>query len=143
MAELANTKKSITIQPANTHGWALGDDKTTQHWTRKRDDRAEHRADGSSSSSSSSTWHGNGTSAAVHRIASKRRPTKAPPLQHAAANAAALERGEPTYYVVFDGEQSRSYLLLLDGQTFTEVNRSYLPFKVPFSFHGNWFPELH
>ena len=45
--------------------------------------------------------------------------------------------------VVFDGEQSRSYLLLLDGQTFTEVNRSYLPFKVPFSFHGNWFPELH
>merc|ERR1712088_741983 len=45
--------------------------------------------------------------------------------------------------VVFDGEQKRSYLLLLDGQTFTEVNRSYLPFKVPFSFHGNWFPELH
>merc|ERR1719192_429683 len=45
--------------------------------------------------------------------------------------------------VVFDGEQSRSYLLLLDGQTFAEVNRSYLPFKVPFSFHGNWFPELH
>merc|ERR1712203_35299 len=45
--------------------------------------------------------------------------------------------------VVFDGEQKRSYLLLIDGQTFTEVNRSYLPFKVPFSFHGNWFPELH
>ena len=45
--------------------------------------------------------------------------------------------------VVFDGEQKRSYLLLLDGETFTEVNRSYLPFKVPFSFHGNWFPELH
>jgi len=45
--------------------------------------------------------------------------------------------------VVFDGEKKRSYLLLLDGQTFTEVNRSYLPFKVPFSFHGNWFPELH
>merc|ERR1711881_548077 len=45
--------------------------------------------------------------------------------------------------VVFDGEQKRSFLLLLDGQTFAEVNRSYLPFKVPFSFHGNWFPELH
>ena len=45
--------------------------------------------------------------------------------------------------VVFDGKKKSSYLLLLDGQTFTEVNRSYLPFKVPFSFHGNWFPELY
>ena len=45
--------------------------------------------------------------------------------------------------VVFDGEQRRSYLLLLDGTTFTEVDRSYLPFRVPFSFHGNWFPALH
>merc|ERR1712172_239081 len=40
--------------------------------------------------------------------------------------------------VVFDGEQRRSYLLLLDGKTFTEVDRSYLPFRIPFSFHGNW-----
>jgi len=45
--------------------------------------------------------------------------------------------------VVFDGEQRRSYLLLLDGKTFTEVDRSYLPFRIPFSFHGNWFPALH
>jgi carotenoid cleavage dioxygenase-like enzyme len=45
--------------------------------------------------------------------------------------------------VVFDGELKRSYLLLIDGKTFEEVNRSYLPFNVPFSFHGNWFPELH
>ena len=45
--------------------------------------------------------------------------------------------------VVFDGEQRRSYLLLLDGTTFTELDRSYLPFRVPFSFHGNWFPALH
>ena len=45
--------------------------------------------------------------------------------------------------VVFDGEQRRSYLLLLDAKTFTEVNRSYLPFRVPFSFHGNWFPALY
>ena len=44
--------------------------------------------------------------------------------------------------VVFDGEQRRSYLLLLDGKTFTEVDRSYLPFRIPFSFHGNWFPAL-
>lgn len=45
--------------------------------------------------------------------------------------------------VVFDGELKKSYLLLLDGQTFKEINRSYLPKFVPFSFHGNWFPELY
>ena len=45
--------------------------------------------------------------------------------------------------IVFDGEKKQSYLLLLDGQTFEEMNFSYLPHNVPFSFHGNWFPELY
>ena len=45
--------------------------------------------------------------------------------------------------IVFDGEKEQSYLLLLDGQTFQEINYSYLPVNVPFSFHGNWFPELY
>merc|ERR1739838_236748 len=45
--------------------------------------------------------------------------------------------------VVFDGDQQQSYLLLLDGKSFTEINHAYLPLVVPFSFHGNWFPELH
>jgi len=45
--------------------------------------------------------------------------------------------------VVFDGLQQRSYLLLLDGTDFTEISRVYLPIRVPFAFHGNWFPELH
>ena len=45
--------------------------------------------------------------------------------------------------VVFDGEKEESYLLLLDAATFKEVNRAVLPTFVPFSFHGNWFPELH
>lgn len=45
--------------------------------------------------------------------------------------------------IVFDGEKKQSYLLLLDGQTFSELNWSYLPYNVPFSFHGNWFPELY
>ena len=44
--------------------------------------------------------------------------------------------------VVFDGESNKSFLLLLDGLTFTEVDRAYLPTFVPFSFHGSWFPEL-
>merc|ERR1711936_608575 len=42
--------------------------------------------------------------------------------------------------IVFDGEREQSYVLLLDGRTFTEIDRSYLPYNVPFSFHGNWFP---
>lgn len=45
--------------------------------------------------------------------------------------------------VVFDGVAKQSYLLLLDGKTFEEMNYSYLPHNIPFSFHGNWFPELH
>ena len=44
--------------------------------------------------------------------------------------------------IVFDGEKEQSYVLLLDGKTFTEIDRSYLPYNIPFSFHGNWFPEL-
>ena len=44
--------------------------------------------------------------------------------------------------VVYDGTREQSYLLILDGETFTEFNRAYLPFHIPFSFHGNWFPEL-
>jgi len=44
--------------------------------------------------------------------------------------------------IVFDGEKEQSYLMLLDGQTFEEINHSYLPYTVPFAFHGNWFPEL-
>ena len=45
--------------------------------------------------------------------------------------------------ISFDGEREESYVLLLDGTTFEEIDRAYLPVKIPFSFHGNWFPELH
>ena len=45
--------------------------------------------------------------------------------------------------IVFDGEREQSYVMLLDAKTFEEINIAYLPFNVPFSFHGNWFPELH
>jgi beta,beta-carotene 9',10'-dioxygenase len=45
--------------------------------------------------------------------------------------------------VVFDGELKTSYIMLLDGRSFTVLNYAYLPYKVPFSFHGNWFPELY
>jgi len=45
--------------------------------------------------------------------------------------------------LVFDGEREQSYVLLLDAKTFEEINHAFLPYNVPFSFHGNWFPELH
>jgi len=45
--------------------------------------------------------------------------------------------------VMFDGTVGKSYLLLLDGKTFEELNYAYLPHIVPFSYHGNWFPEVH
>jgi len=44
--------------------------------------------------------------------------------------------------VVFDGARETSYLLLLDGITFTEINRADLPFMIPFPVHGQWFPNL-
>jgi len=43
----------------------------------------------------------------------------------------------------FDGMREQSYVMLLDAKTFTEINHAYLPYNVPFSFHGNWFPELY
>jgi len=45
--------------------------------------------------------------------------------------------------VVLDGTREESYLLVLDAQTFEEINHAYLPYIIPFSFHGNWFPELY
>ena len=44
--------------------------------------------------------------------------------------------------LVFNGEIEQSYILLLDAKTFEEINYAYLPYNIPFSFHGNWFPEL-
>ena len=41
----------------------------------------------------------------------------------------------------FDGEKEQSYLLILDGLTFTEIDRSYLPHNIPWSAHGMHFPE--
>ena len=42
---------------------------------------------------------------------------------------------------VFDGPKEQSYLLVLDGQTFEEIDRSYLPYNIPNSIHGMHFPE--
>ncbi|KAL7750019.1 hypothetical protein RI367_004534 [Sorochytrium milnesiophthora] len=40
--------------------------------------------------------------------------------------------------VVLDGTTDRSYLLVLDAQSFTELARAQLPHHVPFGFHGSF-----
>jgi beta,beta-carotene 9',10'-dioxygenase len=43
--------------------------------------------------------------------------------------------------VVFDSQSGTSFLLVLDGQSFTEIARTRLPQHVPFGFHGQFFGE--
>jgi beta,beta-carotene 9',10'-dioxygenase len=40
--------------------------------------------------------------------------------------------------VVLDGQLSRSFLLVLDAQTFEEVGRAFAPHVIPFGFHGEF-----
>lgn len=44
--------------------------------------------------------------------------------------------------LVLDAETERSLLLVLDGETFAERARAFLPHHVPFGFHGDFFPEI-
>lgn len=44
--------------------------------------------------------------------------------------------------LVLDAETERSLVLVLDGETFAERARAYLPHHVPFGFHGDFFPEI-
>jgi carotenoid cleavage dioxygenase-like enzyme len=38
--------------------------------------------------------------------------------------------------VVLDGQRGRSFLLVLDAQSFEEVRRAFAPHVIPFGFHG-------
>lgn len=44
--------------------------------------------------------------------------------------------------VAYDGEKQKSYLLILDAKEFKQLNKAYLPYRVPFSFHGKFFNEV-
>jgi beta-carotene 15,15'-monooxygenase len=44
--------------------------------------------------------------------------------------------------VALDRDAERSELVVLSGETMTEVARASLPHAVPFDFHGRFFPEL-
>lgn len=43
--------------------------------------------------------------------------------------------------IVFNEKEKASFLLALDGQSFTEIARATLPFHIPDSFHGQYFSE--
>ena len=40
--------------------------------------------------------------------------------------------------VVLDGQGDRSFLLVLDAQTFEETGRAFAPHVIPFGFHGEF-----
>ncbi len=41
--------------------------------------------------------------------------------------------------VVLDGRTARSFLLVLDAKTFSELGRAAVPHHIPFGFHGRLF----
>jgi len=43
--------------------------------------------------------------------------------------------------VGFDGPREQSYLLFIDAKTFTPINKAFLPYNIPWSAHGMFFPE--
>ncbi|MDH5020146.1 carotenoid oxygenase family protein [Halobacterium rubrum] len=43
--------------------------------------------------------------------------------------------------VVLDPEREQSFLLVLDGETFAERARAWLPHVLPFDFHGQFYPD--
>jgi carotenoid cleavage dioxygenase-like enzyme len=43
--------------------------------------------------------------------------------------------------VVYDGVSQQSYVNVLDAMTMQQVAKAYLPFKVPFLIHSNFFPR--
>jgi beta,beta-carotene 9',10'-dioxygenase len=40
--------------------------------------------------------------------------------------------------VALDGRRERSFLLVLDAQTFEEIGRALAPHIIPFGFHGQF-----
>lgn len=45
--------------------------------------------------------------------------------------------------ILLEPASARSSLLILDAHTFTELARTPTPHHIPFSFHGDFFPEAH
>jgi carotenoid cleavage dioxygenase-like enzyme len=45
--------------------------------------------------------------------------------------------------IVFDPQTTGSFLLVLDGRDLAERARVHAPHRIPFGFHGNFFPTTH
>lgn len=43
--------------------------------------------------------------------------------------------------ITLDTESKKSFVLILDAQSFTELARMHLPHHIPFGFHGNFYPD--
>ena len=43
--------------------------------------------------------------------------------------------------ITYDGEKEKSYFVVIDALTFTEIDRAYLPHNIPWSAHGMHFPD--
>ena len=43
--------------------------------------------------------------------------------------------------IAYDGVKQKSYLLVIDALTLETINIAYSPYRIPYSFHGNFFPE--
>jgi beta,beta-carotene 9',10'-dioxygenase len=58
------------------------------------------------------------------------------------AKPGALEEGEGVLLsVVLDARRGVSFLLVLDANSLAEIARAECPHHIPFSFHGNYFPD--
>ena len=44
---------------------------------------------------------------------------------------------------VLDGDNRKSYLYIMDAKTMNVTNRAELPTIVPYTLHGDFFPEIH
>lgn len=43
---------------------------------------------------------------------------------------------------VLHGDEKKTYLMILDGKTMAPINKAYVPFIVPFTIHGRFFPDI-
>jgi carotenoid cleavage dioxygenase-like enzyme len=57
-----------------------------------------------------------------------------------AAPGAATEDSGVVLAVVLDTRVEKSFLLVLEAQSYTELARAMVPHHVPFGFHGNFYP---
>lgn len=76
-----------------------------------------------------------------HQIWHEDRTYPAEPIFVPHPNAKAEDEGV-VMSVVLDAKGEQSFLLVLDGQTFTEIARVNIPHLIPMGFHGRFFPYV-